>query len=124
MCVCEGQDISNTTCSQLRGLPGFPGFPGFPGEKGPKGDKGKSGEAGPVGPPGPKPSCCSNTGGVTYTRWGSTSCRRNLVYSGRAGGSYYGHHGGGSNYLCMPHEPQWLSYRRYSGTQSHIWSRI
>ncbi len=49
------------------------------------------------------------------SRWGSTSCRKNLA--GRAGGSYYGHHGGGSNYLCMPNEPQWLSYR--PGIQGH-----
>ena len=52
-----------------------------------KGDKGERGEAGIVGPPG------LVSGGATYTRWGRTSCPNitgtSLVYSGRAGTSFY-----------------------------------
>ena len=64
-----------------------------------------------LGPPGtPAPS----GGGVVYTRWGRTTCPSTsgteLVYEGRAGGSHYTHSGGGANYLCMPDNPQYLSY--------------
>ncbi len=119
-------------------MPGFPGFPGTPGTKGdmgPKGDKGETGLAGPpgpigisglqgpVGPPGanisgpPGPSG-ENAGGVTYTRWGSTSCPGEKIYSGRVGGSAYQHQGGGSNYLCMPDDPEYgLAYK--AGVQNY-----
>ena len=46
-----------------------------------KNDKGDMGECGP------------SSGGVTYVRWGRTVCpntaRTELVYTGRAAGSYY-----------------------------------
>ena len=131
--------------SSIHGMPGFPGFPGIPGMKGDaglKGDKGdqgptgpagstcpdgSTGPAGPTGPPGdqgptgptgPPGTPAINVGGVTYTRWGSTSCPSTLVYSGRAGGSFWNHHGGGSNYLCMPDDPEYgLEYR--AGVQGH-----
>ena len=80
-----------------------------------RGEKGERGEEGEVGPPG---SPGSASGGVLYTRWGKSSCPSTpgteLVYAGRAGGTYYGEQGGGSNYLCMPEDPQYdssLSYR-------------
>ena len=68
------------------------------------------------GPPG------SRTGGITYVRWGKSSCPNvtgtELVYAGRAGGTFYNKPGGASNYLCMPDEPQYtLSHR--SGSQGH-----
>ena len=57
---------------------------------------------GDIGPAGPR------SGGVTYTRWGKSSCPNitgtELVYSGRTGGSHY-QHGGAANYLCMPTDP-------------------
>ena len=106
---------------------------GDAGLKGDKGDKGPTSPAGPTGPPGdqgprgpfglagrpggPGPPAI-NVGGVTYTRWGSTSCPSTLVYSGRAGGNYYNKQGGGSNYLCMPDDPEYgLAYR--AGVQGH-----
>ena len=53
----------------------------------------------------------ANTGGGVYTRWGSASCpsTSTLVYSGRAGGSFYSHAGSGSNYLCLPDDPEYYS---------------
>ena len=52
-----------------------------------------------------------SSGGAVYTRWGSSSCPSKagteLVYSGRAGGSFFRDQGGGSNYLCMPGDPQY-----------------
>ena len=104
-------------CHTIHGMPGFPGFPGIPGmkgdaglkgDKGMKGDAGLTGDKGDQGPTGP----AINVGGVTYTRWGSTSCPSTLVYSGRAGGTHYDKRGGGSNYLCMPDDPEYgLAYR-------------
>ncbi len=88
---------------------GSPGLPGSPGSRGPRGDEG---HAGPLGPSG------ENAGGVTYTRWGSTSCPGEKIYSGRVGGTAYQHQGGGSNYLCMPDDPEYgLAYR--AGVQNH-----
>ena len=47
-------------------------------------------------------------------RWGRTSCPGNqsteLVYSGRAGGSWWNQDGGATNYLCMPDNPDYLQY--------------
>ena len=119
--------------NSIHGMPGFPGFPGTPGMKGDaglkgdKGDKGPTSPAGPTGPPGEqgprgpigqagRPGVrgppAINVGGVTYTRWGSTSCPSTLVYSGRVGGTYHNKQGGGSNYLCMPDDPEYgLAYR-------------
>ena len=52
--------------------------------------------------------CC--TGGVQFIRWGSSTCPdtegTQLLYSGQAGGSLFSDQGGGSNYLCLPNEPQ------------------
>ena len=123
-------------CHSIHGMPGFPGFPGIPGMKGDaglKGDKGDQSSTGLTGPKGPtgdpgapgatgsfgrtgRPGVpgppAINVGGVTYTRWGSTSCSSTLVYSGRAGGTHWNKRGGGSNYLCMPDDPEYgLPYR-------------
>ena len=58
--------------------------------------------------------------GVTYTRWGRTTCPSTrgteLVYVGTAGGSHYSHHGGGANYLCLPNDPKYLSTRDATGS--------
>ena len=50
-------------------------------------------------------------GGTVYVRWGHDQCpsTAQLVYSGRAGGSRYNHKGGGSNPLCLPIDPNFLT---------------
>ena len=105
----------------LQGRDGRDGRDGVPGPHGPQGQRGEQGVAGPrgpqgqkgeqgvAGPPGPR------NGGVVYTRWGKTSCPNvtgtELVYAGRAGGSWFAHTGGGAKYLCMPNDPDYLQYQ-------------
>ena len=90
----------------LRGRDGRDGRDGVPGPRGPQGQRGGQGIAGPPGP---------RNGGVVYTRWGKSTCPSasgtTLVYAGRAGGTHYTHKGGAANYLCMPDDPDYLSYR-------------
>ena len=49
-----------------------------------------------------------------YTRWGRTTCPTTsgiqLVYAGRAAGSYWNQKGGGAEYLCLPDDPNYLRY--------------
>ena len=75
---------------------------------GPRGTQGRSGDQGVAGPPGPR------NGGVVYTRWGKSSCPSvsgtTLVYAGRTGETHHVHKGGAANYLCMPDDPDYLSY--------------
>ena len=70
------------------------------------------------GPPGP------SSGGVTYARWGQTTCPNTrgteLVYKGRPAGSYYSQKGGTSDDLCLPEEPQFLAYGPRVQTRSPI----
>ncbi|KAK2179636.1 hypothetical protein NP493_478g00012, partial [Ridgeia piscesae] len=49
------------------------------------------------------------TGGAVYVRWGRKTCPGNatLLYSGVAGGTFYSTKGGGTNYQCLPWEPEW-----------------
>ena len=103
-----------------RGDKGERGDPGGP--QGPRGLTGATGAQGPKGPAGPPGS---RSGGVTYVRWGKSSCPSvtgtELIYAGRTAGTYYGKHGGGSNYLCMPDTPQYtLSYTPGSQSYSEI----
>ena len=104
-----------------RGLPGPQGPTGIAGPQGAAGQKGAHGDSGLPGPQGPQGSQGPPTGGAVYTRWGRTSCptgqQTELVYSGRSGGSYYGHSGGAANLICMPNDPEFLSYS--SGTQGY-----
>ena len=98
-----------------------PRFKGLPGPKGSKGSRGLLGSPGIIGPKGStgsiglkgdKGSVSPSSSGVIYTRWGKTTCRSgaSLVYSGTAAAPHAGH-GGGSNYLCMPPDPEYgLSY--------------
>ena len=90
------------------------------GQDGAHGQPGAVGAPGPQGPPG---------GGVTYTRWGKSSCPQvggtELLYSGITGGSFYTQQGGAANYLCMPRGPEFppeystnLTYR--DGVQGHV----
>ena len=111
----------------------------MPGAAGPQGDKGESGDpggpqgprgltgatgaqgsTGPAGPPGPR------SGGVTYVRWGKSSCPNGvgteLIYAGRAAGTGWNSEGGASNYLCLPDTPQYtLSYTPGSQSYSEIY---
>ena len=68
---------------------------------------------GDPGPQGPR------SGGVTYVRWGRTTCPdtegTEAVYIGRAAGSHYTHSGGTNDYLCLPEEPEYTQYT--AGTQ-------
>ena len=85
------------------GRDGEPGPRGLPGRDGKTGPQGLAGMKGEQGPPGPK------SGGITYVRWGRTTCPdiegTELVYTGRAAGSHYNHQGGGGNYQCITEEP-------------------
>ena len=85
----------------------------FVGEKGFTGDRGLPGPPGPPGPQG------ASVGGAVYTRWGRTTCPNitgtQLVYAGRAAGSWWNHKGGGANRLCLPNYPSYLQYT--SGSQ-------
>ena len=89
----------------LRGRDGRDGRDGVPGPRGPQGQRGDQGVAGPPGP---------RNGGVVYTRWGKSTCPSvsgmTLVYAGRAGGTWYTQKGGAANHLCMPDDPDYLSY--------------
>ena len=86
------------------GRNGSPGDPGVPALVGVPGRDGAEGLQGVQGPPGPK------SGGVTYVRWGRTTCPNTtgteLVYRGRAAGSLWSSSGGGANYQCVTEEPE------------------
>ena len=100
------------------GLTGAQGPPGEPGpSQGVQGEQGIQGERGARGPPGPQGPPAPRSGGVVYTRWGSSSCPSvpgtRLVYAGRAAGTLSSTNGGGANHLCMPPDPEYnLQYRR------------
>ena len=97
------------------GLSGATGAQGRAGEKGAKGEKGENGQSGETGERGlPGPAGSVMNCGQMYVRWGRTTCPENqsteLVYSGRAGGSWWDRGGGATNYLCMPDNPDYLQY--------------
>ena len=81
----------------LRGRDGRDGLPGRDGKDGEPGPQGQQGPPGPQGPQG------SRSAGVTYIRWGKSSCPTTtgtqLVYAGRAGGTHYTTSGGGADKL-------------------------
>ena len=99
----------------LRGQPGRDGLPGRDGKKGDQGRRGEKGELGAQGPPGPV------TAGVTYIRWGRTTCPQaagtQLVYSGRAAGTFYNNQGGSAEKICLPDNPDYLNDK--NGIQGH-----
>ena len=84
------------------------------------GKLGPQGKQGPPGPPGPR------SAGVTYVRWGKSSCPNvtgtELVYDGRAGGSSYNNHGGGAEKLCLPLNPDYINGPRL--TSATLFSAI
>ncbi|XP_078670731.1 short-chain collagen C4-like [Branchiostoma floridae x Branchiostoma belcheri] len=97
-----------------RGVRGEKGETGRPGKLGPEGPEGQKGERGAVGQKGSKGDEGLG-GGAVYVRWGRTSCEEGTgtvtVYSGLAGGAWYNHNGGGSNYQCLPSDPEWGWYK-------------
>ena len=102
---------------RLRGRPGRDGLPGRDGAPGDQGLRGEKGEPGAQGSPGPV------TAGVTYIRWGRTTCPQaagtQLVYSGRAAGTEHSHKGGSAEriILCLPYNPDYLTGR--NGVQGY-----
>ena len=92
-----------------QGQRGERGQVGLSGSRGAQGQKGEPGERGLTGPAGSALNC-----GQSYVRWGRSTCTENqsteLVYSGRAGGSWWNRNGGATNYLCMPDNPDYLQY--------------
>ena len=55
------------------------------------------------------------SGGATYIRWGQTTCPdvegTKLLYAGRAAGTDYNLKGGTSDRLCLPEQPEYLTYQ-------------
>ena len=53
-------------------------------------------------------------GGTNYIRWGRTSCDNTVgtetLYTGVAAGSFWNQQGGGSQYLCLTNEPEFLEF--------------
>lgn len=47
-------------------------------------------------------------GGVNYKRWGRTSCPygSDILYKGYAAKNAFNSRGGGSNFLCLPEDPE------------------
>ena len=89
----------------MQGRHGRDGRDGAPGPRGPSGLDGLKGMSGNTGPqPGPV------SGGVTYVRWGRTTCPdtqgTELVYRGTVAGSLWSSSGGGSNYQCITENPE------------------
>lgn len=108
------------------GIPGEHGEPGNPGRMGAKGDKGVAGEttcyvtergrrlekpcleASLFQEPG-RAQSGADMGGLTYVRWGRTTCPvggARIVYSGQAAGSRHDKpRTGGSPFICVPNQP-------------------
>ena len=124
----------------FRGRDGRDGLPGPPGPPGPPGIPGAAGTPGVaaidlryVQPPTtdtpttetPAPPVTTGGGGVTYIRWGRTSCPTvdgtEDVYNGITAGSHYAHTGGGSNYICMVKEARYHSRSVTRGSGSYIY---
>ena len=125
---------------------GRDGRDGLPGPPGPAGPPGPPGIPGPAGTPGiaaidlhyPQPPTTDTpttptttspttlppppvtTGGVSYIRWGRTTCPTvrgtEYVYDGITAGSHYLHTGGGSNYICLVENPKYPPQATTSST--------
>ena len=101
------------------GRDGRDGVPGPKGNPCVDGMKGMQGDPGLQGPPGP------SSGGVTYVRWGRTICPNTtgteLVYTGRAAGSFHSQAGGGGNYQCVTEEPENFDFGAGTSESSYIY---
>ena len=100
-----GRDCENGT----KGDSGIRGPMGPTGAKGDTGERGPAGEIGLTGPQG-----APGIAGVTYIRWGRTICPdtkgTELVYIGRAAGTFFNIQGGTNDYLCLPEEPEYMDF--------------
>ena len=115
---------------------GVPGTPGTNGRDGRDGEPGSEGLQGPPGPSGPTGAPGLNGGGLTYVRWGRTTCPTvrgtELVYDGLTAGSWFQHTGGGANYICAVKDAKYhlgattvnigYSSTLWSGVSSMEWS--
>ena len=105
------------------GPAGSVGLKGDIGAQGPKGDQGIKGDKGDIGPTGLTgikgqkgqngviiDNQLPSSGGTVYVRWGHDRCpiSAERVYTGRVGGSFYLHKGGGSDPQCLPQDPIYL----------------
>ncbi|XP_063447190.1 short-chain collagen C4-like [Mytilus trossulus] len=72
----------------------------------------------------------SYKGGTIYTRWGRKDCPNKngtqLVYTGIAGGGSHAETGSGTNYLCLPHNPDEKPAQLSIGLElsnyvAHVW---
>ena len=67
----------------------------------------------------------SRDAGVTYKRWGRSSCsgnRSDIVYEGFAAGGHYRHPGASPEMLCLPRDPEWGKYSDKSeGPSNYIY---
>ncbi|XP_015751804.1 PREDICTED: short-chain collagen C4-like isoform X9 [Acropora digitifera] len=115
-------ESGNKVVAYFSGEAGRPGknkpFPGPPGPKGDQGPVGKTGAQGPQGAKGERGQDGNRANGVNYVRWGRTSCPNGaqIVYQGLIGGEHFTHSGGGSQYLCLPRNPNYDKYQ--NGHQS------
>ena len=123
-------DVESSSCPQievLRGRDGRDGRDGLPGPRGEKGERGQTGPAGPAGPAGVTGPAIhlgdTANGGQTYIRWGKTTCSSSseLVYTGRAGGSWWSGSGGATNHLCIPDNPDCLLYDSTVQGESYVY---
>ena len=135
----------------FRGRDGRDGLPGPPGPPGPPGIPGAAGTPGvaaidlryvqppttdtpiivtpptkpPPPPPPPPPPVTTVGGGVTYIRWGRTSCPKvngtEDIYNGVTAGSHHTNTGGGSNYICIVKEPRYHPGALVRGSGSYIY---
>ena len=66
----------------------------------------------------------TNSCGVTYIRWGRTSCPTGngteYVYDGITAGSWYNSPGGGSNYICLVKDPNYPS-QTTTGANNYVY---
>ncbi|XP_078595169.1 uncharacterized protein LOC144872666 [Branchiostoma floridae x Branchiostoma japonicum] len=112
-------NVNNITVAAPAGPKGDVGPPGPRGDRGEKGATGRPGKLGPQGPEGQKGErgdsgqtvTQGSGGGAVYIRWGRTACNESTdtvtVYSGLAGGALWSEKGGGSDYQCLPADPEW-----------------
>ena len=91
-----------------------------------KGYKGEQGPPGPQGSPGAQGA--RGNAGVTYVRWGKSSCPNvsgtQLVYAGRAGGSEHMNQGGGAEKICVPTNPDYINAPSSTSATLYKWGTL